>query len=445
MASNRPTRSSCLLAASSWVFVCDTDEGRRRQLTTTLSNDAYRVEGLPDPSALAAAAARVPRAVVVVGFAAAQIAPVLAAVHELHRLRSRVPVIFVAADGSEEVAVAALRSGVNDYFRDPVDADALQRSVLRYARPAAETATDTTLVGSSAALRQIEEYLDKVAKRNVTVLITGETGTGKELVATRIHERSARRLARFVSVNCAAIPDGLLESELFGFEMGAFTGAAAPRQGLLQIADRGTVFLDEVGDLGLTAQAKLLRAIETRQVYPLGAKKPVPLDVRLVAATNQNLEAAVDEGRFRKDLYFRLNVVRIHLPPLRERRSDIRALLDFYLRELNQDPDAHVEGFADETREALEAYDWPGNVRELKNLVDAILVAPPSRPVRLADLPESFRARLKAMPASATERRRLLDALLATNWNKSQAASILHWSRMTVYRKMAKYSVVRSA
>ncbi|HZT75347.1 MAG TPA: sigma-54 dependent transcriptional regulator [Vicinamibacterales bacterium] len=434
-----------MLAASSWVFVCDTDEGRRRQLTTTLSNDAYRVEGLPDPSALAAAAARVPRAVVVVGFAAAQIAPVLAAVHELHRLRSRVPVIFVAADGSEEVAVAALRSGVNDYFRDPVDADALQRSVLRYARPAAETATDTTLVGSSAALRQIEEYLDKVAKRNVTVLITGETGTGKELVATRIHERSARRLARFVSVNCAAIPDGLLESELFGFEMGAFTGAAAPRQGLLQIADRGTVFLDEVGDLGLTAQAKLLRAIETRQVYPLGAKKPVPLDVRLVAATNQNLEAAVDEGRFRKDLYFRLNVVRIHLPPLRERRSDIRALLDFYLRELNQDPDAHVEGFADETREALEAYDWPGNVRELKNLVDAILVAPPSRPVRLADLPESFRARLKAMPASATERRRLLDALLATNWNKSQAASILHWSRMTVYRKMAKYSVVRSA
>src|SRR5262249_12014341 len=269
------------------------------------------------------------------------------------------------------------------------------------------------------------------------------TGTGKELAAARIHSLSSRRHARFVSVNCAAIPDGLLESELFGFESGAFTGAAAGRPGLLQMADRGTVFLDEVGDLGLNAQAKMLRAIETREVYPLGGKKPVALDVRLVAATNHNLEAAVDEGRFRKDLYFRLNVVRIHLPPLRERRSDIGVLLDHYLRALNREPHG-VDGFDDETRDVLEAYDWPGNVRELRNLVEAILVAPPERKVRLADLPEAFRARLRATTGTAAERRRLIDALLAANWNKSRAASLLHWSRMTVYRKMAKHAVVRS-
>jgi DNA-binding NtrC family response regulator len=168
----------------------------------------------------------------------------------------------------------------------------------------------------------------------------------------------------------------------------------------------------------------------------------VALDLRVVAATNQDLEAAVDEGRFRKDLYFRLNVVRIHLPPLRERRADIGDLLDYYLQVLNRERHAAVDGFADETRDALEAYDWPGNVRELKNLVEAILVAPTSREVRLADLPSEFREKLRLK--SGSERRRLLDALLATNWNKSRAATMLHWSRMTVYRKMAKHSVIRS-
>jgi transcriptional regulator with PAS, ATPase and Fis domain len=255
---------------------------------------------------------------------------------------------------------------------------------------------------------------------------------------------SPRRKAPFVPVNCAAIPDGLLESELFGYESGAFTGAAVGRQGLLQLADRGTVFLDEVGDLGLHGQAKLLRAIETREVYRLGGKKPVALDVRVVAATNQDLEAAVDNGQFRKDLYFRLNVVRVHLPPLRERRSDIGALLDHYLLTLNRERGAAVDGFADETRDALEAYDWPGNVRELKNLVEAILVAPASREVRLADLPAEFREKLRLTNRRASERRQLLDALLAANWNKSRAATMLHWSRMTVYRKMAKHAIIRS-
>ena len=399
-----------------------------------------------DLVAVATAAASIDRAVVVIGFSSSQADAVFAGVDRVRRANHRIPIVVVAADSSEALAVAALRSGVTDYFREPIDYDAIAGSVGRALAHAHEPApaAGITLVGSSAALRQIDAYLAKVAERDVTVLITGETGTGKELAAARIHSMSPRRHARFVSVNCAAIPDGLLESELFGFERGAFTGAAATRPGLLQLADRGTAFLDEVADMGLQAQAKMLRAIETREVYPLGGRKPVPLDLRLVAATNQNLEAAVDEGRFRKDLYFRLNVVRVHLPPLRERRSDIGALLDYYLQALNRAADAGVEGFEDETREALEAYDWPGNVRELKNLVEAILVAPPTRKVRVSDLPDAFRARLRAATGTAGERRRLVDALLAANWNKSRAASMLHWSRMTVYRKMAKHAVVRS-
>jgi DNA-binding NtrC family response regulator len=245
-------------------------------------------------------------------------------------------------------------------------------------------------------------------------------------------------------VNCAAIPDGLLESELFGHESGAFTGAVGRRDGLMQAADSGTMFLDEIADMGVQGQAKILRALETREVYRLGGKRPERLDVRFVAATNQDLERAVEEGRFRKDLYYRLAVVRVHLPALRERRSDIGLLLDHYLEQLNPEPTSAAT-LAEDTRQMLQAYDWPGNVRELKNLVEALFVAAPTHPIALDDLPDAFRASLRRMAAAGgAERRRLMDALLAANWNKSRAAKMLHWSRMTVYRKMAKYSVILS-
>jgi transcriptional regulator with PAS, ATPase and Fis domain len=246
-----------------------------------------------------------------------------------------------------------------------------------------------------------------------------------------------------VPVNCAAIPESLLESELFGHEPGAFTGAVGSRPGLLQLADRGTIFLDEVGDLGGVAQAKILRAIEAREIYHVGGKQPIPLDLRIVAATNVDLDRAVEDGRFRRDLYFRLNVARVHLPPLRERRADITTLVDHYLAELNTACGADVPGVTGEALAALQAYDWPGNVRELKNLLEAIFVCPPSRPISMDDLPERFVRGLHDLRRMAdADRRRLLEALTAANWNKSQAAGLLNWSRMTVYRKMAKYSVV---
>ena len=394
-------------------------------------------------------------ALVVFGVAPVQERETLQTIEQLRAIDRRLPVILVVTNGSEALAVAALRAGVNDYFREPFNRDAFSVSITRLVaegRRAGDEACGNSprgaalkLVGSSHSMRNIEDYLRKVAQRDVTVLITGETGTGKELAASQIHAMSSRRRGQFVSVNCAAIPEGLFESELFGHESGAFTGAVGSRPGLLQVADRGTVFLDEIGDMGLVAQAKVLRAIESREVYRVGAKKAIALDVRIVAATNHDLERSVDEGRFRKDLYFRLDVARVHLPPLRERRSDIVALLNHYLSEFNVLGPARVEGFSDEAIDALQGYDWPGNVRELKNLVEAIFVSPPAHRVGVDDLPESFRRRLRRVSSlSDADRRRLVETLFAVNWNKSQAAAMLHVSRMTIYRKIAKYSVVQS-
>ena len=399
--------------------------------------------------------ARLRPRLVILAFAGRDNREALAVIARLRRQDSRLLVLVVVDEGSERLAIDALRLGVRDYFTGPASWPAIAASVRRClnedndrrleVRQSARSGSAPALVFRSGSMRRVAEYLDLVARQESTVLITGETGTGKELAAALIHQRSRRRGGRFVSGNCAAIPEGLLETELFGHESGAFTGAAGRREGLLAAADGGTMLLDEVGELAPLAQAKILRALETREACRVGGTRPVRFDVRIVAATNQDLERAVEEGRFRKDLYYRLNVARVHIPPLRERRSDIGALLDHYLHELGQQGLGAVEGFADETRAALEAYDWPGNVRELRNLVEAILVAPPSHPITIADLPAPLRARLqKVATGPQEERRRLLDALLAANWNKSQAAASLNWSRMTIYRKMARYSIVRS-
>ena len=388
-------------------------------------------------------------AVVLIGITPADARQVFSIIEQIRADNPHLAVVLLATGGSEALAVSALRAGVADYFSEPFDEPALAASVQRLlhgaARFPAATRTDprgSTLVGSSAQIRGVEDYLTRLAERDVTVLITGETGTGKELAASMIHARSRRRVHRFVPVNCAAIPETLLESELFGHESGAFTGATATRHGLLQTADRGTAFLDEVGDLGLVAQAKILRAIESRQVYRVGGKQPIPLDLRIVAATNVDLERAVEEGRFRKDLFYRLNVAHVHMPPLRERIGDIKALVDYYLDELNRSCGTRVRGVTADALEALQTYDWPGNIRELKNLLEAIFVCPPRAQLEMNDLPAHFLRRLERLRRLPdAERHKLLEALTASQWNKSRAAQMLKWSRMTIYRKMAKYSV----
>jgi two-component system response regulator HydG len=301
------------------------------------------------------------------------------------------------------------------------------------------------IVGVSPAMSALRDYLPKVARSAATVLITGATGTGKERVAQALHALGPRAAGPFVAVNCAALPEALVEAELFGHTRGAFTGAVAPARGHVAEASGGTLFLDEVGEMTLPAQAKMLRVLEARAVTPIGSSHPVPVDVRVVAATNQALEGLVGGGRFRADLYYRLSVARLHLPPLKERREDIPPLVEHTLRELNRRDNRAVRAPEGELLECLLAHDWPGNVRELRNVLEAVFIDPPAGRLGFDDLPPVFREMFsRYRTGSSAERERLLAALQESRWNKAEAAKQLRCSRMTLYRKLAKYQITRS-
>jgi DNA-binding NtrC family response regulator len=296
------------------------------------------------------------------------------------------------------------------------------------------------MIGGSPAIERTRTVIGRVAVSDTNVLITGESGTGKELVAEMVHRASARSRGRFVPVNCAAVPDTLFESELFGHQRGAFTGAVTSRDGRFGEAHDGTLFLDEIGELSQYAQAKILRAVETGRIDRLGTRGGAEVNVRCIAATNRNLEKMVASGTFRQDLYFRLNVVEIELPPLRERTEDIPALLDYYIPQLNKRFGTIVERVDERLMELFAGYAWPGNIRELRNLLESIYALRPPPVITSADLPEAFRRRLQ-LHGTDDEKQRLLATLRATNWNKSAAAKELQWSRVTLYRKLIKYNL----
>jgi transcriptional regulator with PAS, ATPase and Fis domain len=298
------------------------------------------------------------------------------------------------------------------------------------------------LVGESEQIRYLRNYLPKVAASDASVLISGETGTGKECVARFLHQHGGRSRKALVCINCSAVPDGLLESEMFGYERGAFTGADRSFEGRFRLAAGGTVFLDEVGDMNLHAQAKLLRVLESHEVTPLGARSSTVSDFRIVAATNADPYRLVRSGRLRSDLYYRLNVVQIHLPPLRDRKEDIVPLFRHFMSLRLSEPRS-IPAIDEQALAALMQYGWPGNARELRNLVDRILVDPPQGKLTLGDLPEEIRECTAAQSVRRRddERTRLLVALTAAQWNKSKAAGVLHWSRMTLYRKMNKFHI----
>jgi DNA-binding NtrC family response regulator len=346
----------------------------------------------------------------------------------------RIPILLITAQGSEELAIEALRAGMANYLRLPLSPEQLSSAIETAAGPASAD----RLLGTSKAIREMKAHLLRVAACASTVLITGETGTGKELAAELIHRHSTRAVKPMMTINCAAIPDSLLESELFGFERGAFTGAHAARDGKLRSAAGGTVFLDEIGDLSPYAQAKLLRVIESGEIQRLGGQRPLKIDVRIIAATNRNLES---DPSFRRDLYFRLNVARIVMPPLRDRPEDILPIADAFRIEFSQAFGCATAGFGPGVRETLLAHTWPGNIRELRNILEAAFVHPGPDTDGLVHLPPAFRSAVQT--SRGTELEQILKALAATHWNRSRAAEELHWSRMTLYRKMAKYNVRR--
>jgi len=381
----------------------------------------------------------------------------LETVKDIRRQNKNVPIILTTRYSSEEKVVAALRAGVNDYFTVPFSYEDLVASIQRnissiYHQPETRPKSFVTfqyhtqpMLGASKPMKLAKAYLAKLAATDSTVLITGETGTGKELAAELIHLNSPRHKEPFVCVNCAALPESLVESELFGYERGAFTGAVAAKPGKFEMANNGTVFLDEVGDMNPYAQAKILRSIERKEVYPLGGKGAIPLDLRVIAATNQSPEKLLTEGKFREDLYYRLNVARVHMPPLREKKEDIPRLIAHAIENLNRRFKRNVQGLTDEAMKILFRYDWPGNVRELMNLIEASFINLPDKRVIVMDLPEQLLKRLdNSAKLPLNERKQIVSALLETKWNKSKVAQKLNWSRMTVYRKMAKYNIVEN-
>jgi two-component system response regulator HydG len=379
--------------------------------------------------------------------------------------RPDVPVVVVTAHATVESAVGAIRAGAYDFVTKPLKLQPFQLTVERAARhrelqaevkrlrEVASPQPFSGILGHSQAMRAALEMVSRVAATDTTVLVTGESGTGKELIARAIHQRSRRAAAAFVAINCAAVPETLLESELFGHAKGAFTDARTARAGLFLQASGGTLFLDEIGEMPVALQAKLLRVLQERTVRPVGGDHEIPFDARIVAATNRDLEAAVDEGRFREDLFYRIHVVRIELPPLRARGNDVLELAQAAVERVARAAGKPVVGIAPEAAQKLLSYDWPGNVRELQNAVERAVALTRYDQITVDDLPEKVRDHRSSHLVVAgddpeqlptmdeVERRYVLRVVDAVQGNKALAARILGFDRKTLYRKLERWGV----
>ncbi|EYF06620.1 sigma-54-dependent transcriptional regulator [Chondromyces apiculatus] len=378
--------------------------------------------------------------------------------------RPDVPVVLLTAFGSIETAVEAIRAGAYDYITKPVEIETLtltleraiahhtlKAEVRRLRRAVATSDKFGELIGRSDAMKRVYDLLDRISDSEATVLITGESGTGKEVVARALHARSRRASGPFVAINCAAVPEALLESELFGHVRGAFTDARASRPGLFTEASGGTLFLDEIGELPLSMQPKLLRALQERRVRPVGGSTEMPFDVRLIAATNRDLEAAVDEKRFREDLYYRINVILVALPPVRARGSDVLLLAQRFVEDFATRSGKEVTGVSPAAAEKLIAYSWPGNVREIQNCMERAVALTRYGEITVEDLPEKVREHRTShvivagddpselVPLEEVERRYILRVLEAAGGNKTLAARILGLDRKTLHRKLDRW------
>jgi DNA-binding NtrC family response regulator len=383
--------------------------------------------------------------------------------------RPDLPVLVMTAFGSMETAVAAIRAGAYDFVTKPVELDMLALTLERAVRhnelqekvqllreEVKQLRRFDEILGSSAPMQELFEQLARVADSEASVLITGESGTGKELVARAIHQRSRRKEEPFVPVNCAALPENLLESELFGHARGAFTDAHAARKGLFLEAEGGTLFLDEIGDFPLATQAKLLRALEEQKLRPVGGNREIDFNVRILSATNRDLESAIEENQFREDLFFRINVIQLVVPPLRARGTDILLLAQHFIEMFAARSHKSVTGLSNPVAEKLLSYSWPGNVRELRNIIERAVALTQHENLVVDDLPEKVRDYSSSqvliggddpselVPLADVERRYIMHVLQAVGGNKTLASRVLGLDRKTLYRKLQQYGAAES-
>ena len=443
------------------VLVVDDESAIRDSLRMILEYEGYRVEeAASGPAALARMGDRPPDAVLL-----DVKMPEMDGIEVLRAMRERgydMPVLVVSGHADVATAVEATRLGAYDFFEKPLQRERVLvslRNAVESSRLRAENRSlgvePETLIGAAVAMRRLRETIDKAAPTNATVLITGESGTGKELAARAIHRASVRRDRPLVQVNCAAIPEELIESELFGHEKGSFTGAVRKQMGKFVAADGGTIFLDEIGDMSARTQAKVLRVLQNGEVEPVGAERTVQVDVRVVAATNRNLEDEIAGGRFREDLYYRLNVIPVRTPALREHLEDLPVLVDYFVRRYSEAANTRPKELTPEALAHLRSLPWKGNVRELKNLVERLLILSPGDAVTREDVigatggarPELSSGVLAVKTLrefrDVSERMFLIHKLEENNWNVTQTAQAIDTPRSNLYNKLEQYDIRR--
>jgi two-component system response regulator HydG len=450
------------------ILVVDDDAGHRTALKTIIRSWGYQVEETHDGTTAVEKARESPFDLVLMDVRMTVMSGI-DALKQIKQHNPAIPILIMTAYSSVESAVEALKAGAYDYLTKPLDFDALKMAVERALEHKTLKAENQALkeklrsdfdlrniIGKSWPMKELIEMVAMIAPSEATVLTTGESGTGKELIVRSIHFNSGRREGPLVTVNCTALTETLLESELFGHERGAFTGADKRREGRFMQADRGTIFLDEIGEMSPMMQAKLLRVIEDRKIQRVGSDESIKVDVRIVAATNRDLQEDVSSGKFREDLYYRLNVVTLKVPPLRERLDDIPLLAQHFLDKYAESNRKQVKGFTPLAMDMLLKYVWPGNVRELENAVERAVILLPGDYISEKELPLSithsyshesrsieFRSEV-AQPQSLEEieRKVILVTLEETRGNKSDTARRLGISRRTLYKKLQKYGVI---
>ncbi len=447
------------------VLILEDDSRYREFLREFVSSEGLEVETVEDGISGIARLQKIPFHIVLTDLRMPK-ADGIEVLEAAKRLPHAPVVILFTGYADVESAVKAMKLGAFDYLRKPLKVESL-RKVLRQAVSQARLNLEkekgveedrlSNLLGKSAAMQKVFELIRRVARTNSTVLIFGESGTGKELTARAIHELSSRRNHPLVPVNCGAIPEDLLESELFGHEKGAFTGATHTRIGRFELANGGTIFLDEIGDMSPALQVKILRVLQEHEIERVGGVRSISVDIRVIAATHRNLEKAVQENRFREDLYYRLNVIPIELPPLRERKEDIPLLTRYFLARFNEKNESHIEGIEDEAMEYFMKYPWPGNIRELENLVERLVVLKGEGVITVNDLPDKmfeFSVKTDFSPekvlesgiqfstaVSEYEKELILHALKKAGGVKNRAAKMLGMNRTTLVEKMKKKKI----